>query len=231
MAIAIIPARGGSKRIPRKNIRPFCGQPMLAYAIQAAQQSSCFSKVMVSTDDEEIAEVARQLGAEVPFLRPVNLADDHTGTTPVVIDTIQRLDQLGIQAEHYCCIYATVPLILAADLRAAHDRLLASKAPFVYTVAEFGFPIQRAVRMDEQGRVTPFWPEQMAKRSQDLEPAYQDAGQFYWGTRAAWLGGISPIGGEGIGHILPRHRVVDIDTPEDWHVAELLYQVLDQDGV
>ncbi len=231
MAIAIIPARGGSKRIPRKNILPFCGQPMLAYAIQAAQQSGCFSKVVVSTDDEEIAEVARQLGAEVPFLRPASLADDHTGTTPVVIDTIQRLDQLGIQAEHYCCIYATVPLIQAADLRAAHDRLLASKAPFVYTVAEFGFPIQRAVRMDAQGRVTPFWPEQMTQRSQDLEPAYQDAGQFYWGSRAAWLGGISPVGGEGVGHILPRHRVVDIDTPEDWHLAELLYQVLAQDDV
>ncbi|WFO50120.1 pseudaminic acid cytidylyltransferase [Aeromonas veronii] len=231
MAIAIIPARGGSKRIPRKNIRPFCGQPMLAYAIQAAQKSGCFSKVVVSTDDEEIAKVARQLGAEVPFLRPANLADDHTGTTPVVIDTIQRLDQLGILAEHYCCIYATVPLIQADYLKAANQQLISSKAPFVYTVAEFGFPIQRAVRMDEQGRVTPFWPEQMAKRSQDLEPAYQDAGQFYWGTRAAWLGGISPVGGEGIGHILPRHRVVDIDTPEDWHLAELLYQVLAQDGV
>lgn len=231
MAIAIIPARGGSKRIPRKNIRPFCGQPMLAYAIQAAQKSGCFSKILVSTDDDEIAEVARQLGAEVPFQRPANLADDHTGTTPVVIDTIQRLDQLGIQSEHYCCIYATVPLIQADDLKAAYQRLIASKAPFVYTVAEFGFPIQRAVRMDEQGRVTPFWPEQMAKRSQDLEPAYQDAGQFYWGTRAAWLGGICPVGGEGIGHILPRHRVVDIDTPEDWHLAELLYQVLAQDGV
>ncbi|MBA2074012.1 pseudaminic acid cytidylyltransferase [Aeromonas veronii] len=231
MAIAIIPARGGSKRIPRKNIRPFCGQPMLAYAIQAAQKSGCFSKVVVSTDDEEIAKVARQLGVEVPFLRPANLADDHTGTTPVVIDTIQRLDQLGIQAEHYCCIYATVPLIQANDLKAAYQRLTASKAPFVYTVAEFGFPIQRAVRMDEQGRVTPFWPEQMAKRSQDLEPTYQDAGQFYWGSRAAWLGGISPVGGKGIGHILPRHRVVDIDTQEDWHLAELLYQVLAQDGV
>ncbi|WOE83312.1 pseudaminic acid cytidylyltransferase [Aeromonas veronii] len=231
MAIAIIPARGGSKRIPRKNIRPFCGQPMLAYAIQAAQKSGCFSKIVVSTDDDEIAEVARQLGAEVPFLRPASLSDNHTGTTPVVIDTIARLDALGIQAPHYCCIYATVPLIQADDLKTAHDRLLASTAPFIYTVAEFSFPIQRAVRMDEQGRVTPFWPEQMAKRSQDLEPAYQDAGQFYWGTRTAWLGGISPVGGEGIGHILPRHRVVDIDTPEDWHLAELLYQVLGQNGV
>ncbi|MCX7134342.1 pseudaminic acid cytidylyltransferase [Aeromonas sp.] len=231
MAIAIIPARGSSKRIPRKNIRPFCGQPMLAYAIQAARAAGCFSRIVVSTDDEEIADLARQLGAEVPFLRPASLADDHTGTTPVVIDAIRQLDDLGIQAEYYCCIYATVPLIQASDLSTAHDRLLASQAPFVYTVAEFGFPIQRAVRMDAQGRVSPFWPEQMAQRSQDLEPAYQDAGQFYWGSRAAWLGGISPVGGEGIGHILPRHRVVDIDTPEDWHLAELLYRVLSQDGV
>ncbi|MBS4694433.1 pseudaminic acid cytidylyltransferase [Aeromonas allosaccharophila] len=231
MAIAIIPARGGSKRIPRKNIRPFCGQPMLAYAIQAALKAGCFSRIVVSTDDLEVADIARQLGADVPFLRQATLADDHTGTTPVVIDAIQRLEALGIEAERYCCIYATVPIIQADDLKAAYQRLIASQAPFVYTVAEFGFPIQRAVRMDEQGRVTPFWPEQMAKRSQDLEPAYQDAGQFYWGTRTAWLGGISPVGGEGIGHILPRHRVVDIDTPEDWHLAELLYKVLAQDGV
>lgn len=231
MAIAIIPARGGSKRIPHKNIRSFCGQPMLAYAIQAAQAAGCFSHIVVSTDDEEIAEVARQLGAEVPFMRPALLADDYTGTTPVVIDAIRQLDTLGTTAEHYCCIYATVPLIQADDLKAAHLRLLASQAPFVYAVTEFGFPIQRAVRMDEQGRVTPFWPEKMATRSQDLESAYQDAGQFYWGNRTAWLAGISPVGGEGLGHILPRFRVVDIDTPADWHLAELLYQVLCQDDL
>lgn len=230
MAIAIIPARGGSKRIPRKNIRLFCGQPMITYAIEAARAAGCFSRIVVSTDDEEVAGIARQLGAEVPFLRPANLADDHTGTTPVVIDSIRRLDELGIQAEHYCCIYATVPLIQETDLSCTHQRLLNSQAPFVYTVAEFGFPIQRAVRMNEQGQVTPFWPEQMGKRSQDLETAYQDAGQFYWGTRAAWLDGISPVGGKGIGYVLPRHRVVDIDTPEDWHLAELLYRVLTQDG-
>lgn len=230
MAIAIIPARGGSKRILRKNIRPFCGQPMLAYAILAAQAAGCFSHIVVSTDDEEIAEVARQWGAEVPFMRSASLADDHTGTTPVVIDAIRRLDELGLMAEHYCNIYATVPLIQASDLNNAYQRLLASQAPFIYTVAEFGFPIQRAVRMDEQGRVSPFWPEQMAKRSQDLEAAYQDAGQFYWGSRDAWLAGVSPVGGEVIGYLLPRHRVVDIDTPEDWHLAELLYRVLNQNG-
>lgn len=228
MAIAIIPARGGSKRIPHKNIRAFCGQPMLAYAINAARAAGCFSHIVVSTDDEGVAGVARELGAEVPFLRAANLADDHTGTTPVVIDAIRQLDHLGMTAEHYCCIYATVPLIQADDLKSAHQYLLASQAPFVYTVAEFGFPIQRAVRMDERGCVTPFWPEQMTLRSQDLEPAYQDAGQFYWGSRAAWLGNISPVGGNGVGHILPRHRVVDIDTPEDWHLAELLYRALQQ---
>ena len=230
MAIAIIPARGGSKRIPHKNIRSFCGQPMLAYAIHAAQAAGCFSHIVVSTDDEEIASLARRLGAEVPFMRGADLADDHTGTTPVVIDAIQRLDDQGITAQHYCCIYATVPLIQADDLEATHRRLLASQAPFIYTVAEFGFPIQRAVRMNERGCVTPFWPEQMAQRSQDLEPAYQDAGQFYWGTRAAWLGGISLVGGDGIGHILPRHRVVDIDTPEDWDLAERLYRMMNPHG-
>lgn len=222
MAIAIIPARGGSKRIPRKNIRPFCGKPMLAYAIEAARQSGCFTHIVVSTDDDEIAACARALGAEVPFLRPPALADDHTGTTPVVIDTIARLQALGITSDHYCCIYATVPLIEAADLSAAYQKLTEGDVPFVYSVAEFAFPIQRAVRMDERGHVTPFWPEMMAKRSQDLEKAYQDAGQFYWATREAWLHGHT----QSAGHPLPRWRVVDIDTEEDWHLAELLYRAL-----
>jgi len=230
MAIAIIPARGGSKRIPGKNLRPFCGRPMLAYAISAARATGCFSHVAVSTDSEEIASLARQLGADVPFMRQATLADDHTGTTPVVVDCIERLAQLGIEADHYCCIYATAPLIQAADLQAAHRRLLASGAAYVYAVAEFGFPIQRAVRMNAEGLVTPFWPEQMSKRSQDLEAAYQDAGQFYWGTGQAWLSGESPVGGRGIGHLLPRHRVVDIDTPEDWTLAEFIYQALYRDA-
>ncbi|MGL5947843.1 MAG: pseudaminic acid cytidylyltransferase [Aeromonas sp.] len=222
MAIAIIPARGGSKRIPKKNLRSFCGQPMLSYAINAAHASGCFSHVVVSTDDAEIARIAEELGALVPFLRAPELADDHTGTTPVVIDTIERLAELGIRSEHYCCIYATVPLIDAHDITAAQQQLLFGTAALVYSVAEFAFPIQRAVRMRDNGEVEPFWPEMMAQRSQDLEPAYQDAGQFYWGTREAWLNGST----RKAAHVLPRWRVVDIDTPEDWRLAELLYQAL-----
>ena len=167
MAIAIIPARGGSKRIPHKNIRSFCGQPMLAYAIQAAQAAGCFNHIVVSTDDEEIAEIARQLGAEVPFMRPATLADDHTGTTPVVIDAIKRLEMLGLQSQHYCCIYATVPLILAGDLSAAYRRKVSELSELLrdpetavpaleairslierVTVHEMGKPAVRAVCSD-----------------------------------------------------------------------------------
>lgn len=226
MTIAIIPARGGSKRIPRKNIRPFCGQPMIQYAIDAARASGCFEHVFVSTDDAEIAEVARSCGAEVPFLRNPMLADDHTGTGAVVIDSIRQLQALGVAADTYCCIYATVPLIRASDLRDAHQRLLSSEADFAFSAAAFGFPIQRALQVQESGCVTPFWPENMTKRSQDLTPAYQDAGQFYWGRREAWLTGKSVFGGTGLAQILPRYRVVDIDTEEDWRLAELLYQAL-----
>ncbi len=228
MTIAIIPARGGSKRIPRKNIRPFCGRPMISYAIAAAQAAGCFEHIIVSTDDDEIAAVAREWGAETPFLRPANLADDHTGTTAVVIDAIQRLEALGLHADSYCCIYATVPLIRASDLRDAYQRLQQSDADFAFSAAAFGFPIQRALQLAANGCATPFWPENMAKRSQDLTPAYQDAGQFYWGRREAWLEGRGVFDGNGLAHLLPRYRVVDIDTEEDWQLAELLYQALQQ---
>ncbi len=228
MTIAIIPARGGSKRIPRKNIRPFCGQPMIRYAIQAAQAAGCFERIVVSTDDTEIAAVARQCGAETPFLRDATLADDHTGTSAVVVDAIRRLDRLGIQSDHYCCIYATVPLIRARDLLHAYQRLTASQADYAFSAAAFGFPIQRALQLTANGCATPFWPENMGKRSQDLTPAYQDAGQFYWGRREAWLGGRGVFDGNGLAQVLPRYRVVDIDTEEDWQLAELLYQALQQ---
>jgi len=229
MAIAIIPARGGSKRIPKKNIRDFCGQPMLSYPITAAKESGCFEHIVVSTDDVEIAEFARSLGAEVPFMRDPALADDYTGTTAVTVDAIQQLEQLGYKADAYCCIYATTPLMESKDLKAAYQKLNSSGADFVFSAAEFGFPIQRALLIEESGFVTPFQPENLGKRSQDLPKAYQDAGQFYWGTRDAWLGHKAVFGDKGMAQILPRYRVVDIDTPEDWQMAELIYQALHHD--
>ena len=228
MPIAIIPARGGSKRIPKKNLRSFCGQPMLAYAIKAAQASGCFEHIVVSTDDIEIAETARQLGAEVPFMRNPSLADDHTGTTAVTVDAIKQLESLGFSSDAYCCIYATTPLLQGIDLATAFHKLQSQHAEYVFSAASYGFPIQRALKLINGGFAVPFQPENMSKRSQDLEPAYQDAGQFYWGTRDAWLNGKGVFSGTGIAHVLPRYRVVDIDTEEDWHMAELLYLALKQ---
>ncbi|CAG8999578.1 MAG: CMP-N,N'-diacetyllegionaminic acid synthase [Candidatus Celerinatantimonas neptuna] len=227
MAIAIIPARGGSKRIPHKNLKSFCGQPMISYAVNSALESGCFSSVVVSTDDPQIAEVAQSLGADVPFLRDPTLADDFVGTTPVVIDTIQRLDrECQLRDKIYCCIYATTPLLDAKTLAKGLSLLTQSGADYVFSAAEFPFPIQRALKRDQQGFMRPFYPEYIGQRSQDLEPAFQDAGQFYWGTREAWLSGVGTFSGSGQALILPRYRVVDIDTPEDWQLAELLYQAL-----
>ncbi|CAG9295143.1 pseudaminic acid cytidylyltransferase [Celerinatantimonas diazotrophica] len=227
MAIAIIPARGGSKRIPRKNLKQFCGKPMISYAIEAAKQSQCFEHIVVSTDDPEIAEVARQYGASVPFLRDASLSDDYVGTTPVMLDTIQRLEkECQISDKVYCCIYATSPLLDSDALSRALALLKQSGAAYVFSAAEYPYPIQRALKRDQQGFITPFHLEHIGKRSQDLESAYQDAGQFYWGIREAWLSGESVFEGRGQALILPRYKVVDIDTPEDWKMAELLFRAL-----
>jgi pseudaminic acid cytidylyltransferase len=232
MKIAIIPARGGSKRIPRKNIRDFCGKPMLAHAICAAQASSLFDRIVVSTEDTEIATVATQWGAEVPFTRPAVLADDHTGTTPVIAHGIQVLQKQGWEIDYVCCIYPAVPLLHAADLNKALELLLSVQAPYTFPVTTFPSPIQRALKRHETGRMEPFYPEYEQVRTQDLEPAYYDAGQFYWGTAHAWLTGVS-IHRAGVGLVIPHWRVVDIDTPEDWQRAELLYQMalLHEEGV
>lgn len=227
MNIAIIPARGGSKRIPRKNIKEFCGQPMLAYPIKAALESGVIDKVIVSTEDEEIAVVAREYGAEVPFYRPVALADDHTGTSPVVRDTLQRLLQLGWDVQHCACIYATTPLLSSSLIRQAYQQLSETSADYVFTSARFSFPIQRALLQTKTGGVTPFDPVSIVKRSQDLPAAYHDAGQLYWGSSSTWLNLNKHIFGEN-SHmlVLPQHLVQDIDTPEDWQHAELLYRML-----
>lgn len=229
MKIAVIPARGGSKRIPRKNIRPFCGRPIISYSIDAARQSGLFDEIVVSTDDEEIATVSRQLGATTPFVRPREIADDFTGTNAVVKHAVTWFLERGNQISHACCIYATAPLIQPRYLREGHDALTRSDAAFAFSVTSYAFPIQRAVRITTSGRVDPFHPEHRATRSQDLEPAYHDAGQFYWGTAAAFRDDVPLFSERSIGIVLPRKYVQDIDTREDWEQAEYMFRAISRD--
>lgn len=225
--VAIIPARGGSKRIPRKNIKEFCGKPMIAWSIEAAKASGCFDQIIVSTDDDEIARVARAWGATVPFMRPAELADDFTGTLPVMRHAVEWLNQNDGPVEYACCVYATAPFVLAQDLEEGLRLLKDTGSSYAFSVTSYAFPIQRAIRITENGRVAMFNPEHFQTRSQDLEEAWHDAGQFYWGTAEAWCEE-RPIFGEGSAPVkLPRHRVQDIDTPEDWVRAEWLFRAME----
>lgn len=222
MRIAIIPARGGSKRIPRKNIREFAGKPMIAHAISAAKQSGLFEHVIVSTDDEEIARIASEWGAETPFTRPAELADDHTPTVPVIAHAITSCQALGWQIDYACCIYPGVPFIQIDDLKRALELIQGSQAAYSFPITEFPSAIQRALRRLPNGQMQPFYPEYELARTQDLEPAYHDAGQFYWGKPDAWLTN-DKVHRSGVGLPIPNWRVVDIDTPDDWERAEILY--------
>lgn len=224
MKIAVIPARGGSKRIPRKNIRPFAGQPIIAYSIAAARESGLFDSILVSTDDEEIAAVARACGASVPFVRPAALADDFTGTNAVVKHALQWFASQGEEISHACCVYATAPFVQARYLQEGFRKLSEAGREFAFSVTSFPFPIQRAIRLTPEGGVGPFFPEHVATRSQDLEEAFHDAGQFYWGTRQAFIDDRPIFSGAAAPVVIPRHLVQDIDTLEDWRQAELLYQ-------
>lgn len=224
--LAVIPARGGSKRIPRKNIKPFCDKPMIAWSIEAALQSGCFDQVIVSTDDAEIADVARQHGAQVPFIRPPELADDHTGTTEVIAHAIGWFNAQGQAPSEVCCIYATAPFVTFADLQQGWQVLIESGCDFAFSVTSYAFPIQRAIRITPAGRVDMFHPEHFNTRSQDLEEAWHDAGQFYWGQAQAWLQNKVIFGPTSAPIKLPRHHVQDIDTPEDWVRAEWLFKAL-----
>lgn len=229
MKLAVIPARGGSKRIPRKNIKLFHGKPMIAYAVTAALVSKAFDKVIVSTDDDEIAQVAQAYGAEVPFVRPAELADDHTPTVPVIAHAIAECQNMGWDVEEVCCIYPGVPFISTKDLCAAHEQLMSTGAQYVFPVTGYPSPIQRALRRLPDGSVKPFQPEHAATRTQDLEPYYFDVGQFYWGKTSAWLQGLN-LHLNGVTLMIPEWRVVDIDTPADWERAELLFATLSENG-
>jgi pseudaminic acid cytidylyltransferase len=224
LKVAVIPARGGSKRIPRKNIKPFAGKPIIGYSIEAAQGCGIFDRILVSTDDEEIAAVARNFGAEVPFLRPKPLADDFTGTNAVVKHAIGWLSDQGEEVDLACCIYATAPFLQPGFLAEGYRRLMASGGSFAFSVTGFRFPIQRALRVAPEGFVEAIFPEHIFTRSQDLEEAYHDAGQFYWGKSAAFVEDHILFSSASVPVILPRHLVQDIDTPEDWMEAELMYR-------
>jgi len=230
MRLAVIPARGGSKRIPRKNIREFCGRPMIAWSITAALESRCFDTVIVSTDDEEIAQIAKSEGADVPFMRPLALSGDKAPTLPVINHALNWLLEQKKPPSEACCIYATAPFVRSEDLKRGLEMLLSSKSLFAMSVATFAYPFQRALRLQPTGRVEMIYPEHVMTRSQDLEEGYHDAGQFYWGSLAGWRSGKPLIGPDTSAVVLPRIRVQDIDTTEDWHNAELMFEYLRKSG-
>lgn len=226
MIVAIIPARGGSGRIPRKNIRPFAGRPIIAYSIAAARECGLFDRIVVSTDDDEIAAVAREYGAETPFVRPAELSDDHTGTDAVVAHALGWLAEHGTATEMVCCIYATAPFLTLGDLRRGHQLLVTGAKQFAFSVCRLSAPVEHALRVPPEGGIVPLHPRSIEARSQDLEASYQDAGQFYWGRAQAFLNRLWPYGAHTEPVVLPRWRVQDLDTLDDWTQAELMYAAL-----
>jgi N-acylneuraminate cytidylyltransferase len=225
MNIAVIPARGGSKRIPRKNIKLFHDKPVIAYSIEAAQKSGCFDKIIVSTDDQEIAEVAKEYGAEVPFLRPKAISDDFASTMDVMHHALLWCEGQEMEIEFLCCLYATAPFVTPSDLLRGYQQLEEETVEYAFSAATYSFPIQRALKVGKEGAVSMFNPKNESVRSQDLEEAYHDAGQFYWGRRNAFYEKKSIFSPHSRIVLLPRKRVQDIDTIEDWNFAEALFSL------
>jgi pseudaminic acid cytidylyltransferase len=225
MRIAIIPARGGSKRIPRKNIKLFSGKPMISFAIEAAFNSNLFDEVIVSTDDNETSELAKKYNATTPFIRPANLSDDYTPTVPVVSHAIHELEKSGKIVTAACCIYPCVPLLNEVDIRDSWQLLQKASSFYSFPIAEFPSAIQRALKRNLNGVIEPFSPDYTQIRTQDLEPAYYDAGLFYWGWRDSWIKQ-HEIHPNGVGLVIPNWRAVDIDNSDDWTRAELMFQTL-----
>lgn len=226
MNIAVIPARGGSKRIPRKNIKEFNGKPMIVWSIEAAIKSELFDQVIVSTDDIEIAEIAKSNDASVPFLRPSHLANDTAGTTPVIAHAIQWTIENNLKPKNVCCIYATAPFINVEDLKLGHQIIKQEKWNYAFPVTTFPSPIFRSFRADESAGIEMFYPENFNVRSQDLPEAFHDAGQFYWGKTEAWLDQKTLFSEKSYPIKIPRWRVQDIDTLEDWTRAESIFKSL-----
>ena len=219
--IAVIPARGGSKRIPRKNVKLFAGQPMISYAIKRAAESELFDHIVVSTDDNDIADVALKYGAEVPFIRPRELSDDNSATAPVIVHAINSCNGIGMDFDTVCCIYPCVPFLQVHDLSESFQLFTSADAQFCFPVVEFPSPIQRALTMNKHGMVAPYFPDNELSRTQDLPVAFHDAGQFYWGSSTAWKTN-THIHSNAVGYVVPSWRTIDIDTPDDWTRAEIL---------
>ena len=228
MKIAMIPARGGSKRIPRKNIRPFAGKPAIAHAIDAAKDAGIFDLILVSTDDAEIAKVAEQYGATVPFMRPAEISDDHATTLDVIKHTLEWAESNGHKTEALCCIYPVNPFLEAGDLKKGYETLLQEDAGYCFPVVEFPSPVQRALKIRGDGRLEMFNPELSQTRTQDLQPAFHDVGQFYWGRPEVFLEMVPIFSDQAMPIRIPSWRAVDIDTEEDWQRAELIYKALYQ---
>jgi pseudaminic acid cytidylyltransferase len=222
--LAIIPARGGSKRIPRKNIREFCGKPIIAYSIETALQSGLFDDVMVSTDDAEIAQIARQYGATIPFMRSPETANDHAGIFEVLREVLDRYARKERRFTQVCCLLPTAPLLLESDLREALELLKREDFDSVFPVTTFSYPILRALTRDGD-RTRMIWPENYAARSQDLQPAFHDCGLFYWINALRILPKGRMFTDNSGTIVLPETRVQDVDTEEDWKICELKYRL------
>ena len=225
MNVAIIPARGGSKRILDKNIKDFCGKPIIAYSIRAAQESELFDRIIVSTDSKKIAEVASLLGAEIPFIRPQELSDDLTHTDPVILHALEWLLEKECDVNYVCCLYPTAPFIISKYLKEGFSLLKQNNATSVFPVTTFRSSIFRALKINENRRVEMFWPEYFNSHSQDLETAYYGAGQFYWADVEKYLKEKSFYSNDAIPLVLPNYLVQDIDTQEDWDMAEMMFKV------
>lgn len=228
MKLCVIPARSGSKRITKKNIKNFCGKPIIGWSIELALASKCFDKIIVSTDDEEIANLAKSYGAEVPFLRPKILSGDYTETVNVISHAVKWQTENHVKPDYVCCIYATAPFIQLSDLNKGIEILKSSKCEYVFSATNYIYPIQRSFKINENKKLEMFFPKYLNFRSQDLEKSFHDAGQFYWGLTNSWLENKPIINENSIPILIPQDRVLDIDTIEDWQMAEKMFRIINE---
>ncbi len=226
MNIAIIPARGGSRRIPSKNIKKFLGKPIISYSITTAINSGLFDRVIVSTDNNSIAEIANEYGAETPFLRPERLSDDFTGTHDVVGHAVKWLEDSGEKFDYACCIYATAPLIQIKDLLKGFEIIKSGKCDSVIAATNFSYPVFRSFRALDSGGLEMIFPEHYLSRSQDLPEVYHDAGQFYWAKPEIWKSEPKAFNERNFIVKIPNYRVKDIDNLDDWKSVEFIYKTL-----